>query len=78
MVYLNQIKFKPIFTPKKFNIMHLILGETYTVLKNDQTTITFKFTDGEPPSCEVNGEVKLLSDVLKGGWQAYWVSKNII
>jgi len=54
--------------------MKLILGTTYTVLKNDGNTVTFKFIGGKTPSVDVDGETKDLYLVLKGGFLSYWVN----
>ncbi len=54
-------------------MMKLELGLTYTVLKTDGSTITFKFVGDEPPKGEVNGERKLLVEIFAGGYLAYWL-----
>ena len=52
--------------------MKLVLGTTYTVLKADGKTVTFKFIGGETPSVEVNNETLDLYLVLRGGYLSYW------
>ena len=52
--------------------MQLKLGLTYTVLKNDGTTVTFIFVGGEPPCGEINNDRIPLVQLLRGGVLSYW------
>lgn len=52
--------------------MELEIGATYTVLRTDNTLVTFKFLGDVPPSVEINGVNNLLADVLRPAFLAYW------
>lgn len=54
------------------NIMKLVLGVSYTVLKTDGSTVSFKFIGGEPPRVVVDGKTEDLYSLLSGGFLSYW------
>jgi len=56
--------------------MKLEIGKTYTILKADNTTVTFKFAGGEPP-CGIREEQRIpLYEIVGGGYLAYWEADN--
>lgn len=58
--------------------MKLELGLTYTILKTDNTTITFKFIGnmGEQVYGEVNNVEIPLVTIFAGGYLCYWEETN--
>ena len=58
--------------------MKLELGLTYTILKTDDTTITFKFIGNIDKQVygEINNVVVPLVKIFAGGYLCYWEETN--
>ena len=50
----------------------LELGKTYSLLKKDESIVTFKFIGGKTPTVIVENESKTLHSILSDNPLAYW------